>query len=256
MFSIDKFAYISGLKKINPTEKFLFGIITMFLCIGLNNIFDSIAILIIMSSVTIIKGKIPFKSYMKFMTLPMTFLLIGVITIAINVIDSGQVTILSFKLFNLTLGCTKESIEISSKLFLKSLASVSCLYFITLSTPIFEILVVLKKFKLPKLFIELMGLVYRFIFVLLETANMIFISQDSRLGYSNIKIGYKSLGKLVSALFISAYKRSQDIYTAMESRGYYGEINLLDEEYPYSYKRILLMSIIEIILIIISFWRI
>jgi cobalt/nickel transport system permease protein len=151
------------------------------------------------------------------------------------------------------MGCTYDSILVATRLFLKSLASVSCLYFLTLTTPVFEVLSVLRKLKVPKLFIELMGLIYRFIFVLLDTANMIYISQNSRLGYSTMRNSYNSLGKLISALFISSYKRSQDIYTAMESRCYDGDINLLENDYKYSYKNISLIIVIEIVLIIISF---
>ena len=151
------------------------------------------------------------------------------------------------------MGCTYFSILTAARLFFKSLASVSCLYFLTLTTPIFEILSVLKKLKVPKLFVELMGLIYRFIFVLLDTANMIYISQNSRLGYSTLKTGFNSLGKLIANLFISSYKRSQDIYTAMESRCYDGDINLLENNYTYSYKNISLIIVVEIVLIIMNF---
>jgi len=103
--------------------------------------------------------------------------------------------------------------------------------------------------------VELMGLIYRFIFVLLDTANMIYISQNSRLGYSTFGTGLNSLGKLITSLFLSSYKRSQDIYTAMESRCYDGDINLLENNYAFSYKNIFLIVVVEVVLIIISFSR-
>lgn len=252
MISIDKLSYISGLKRVNPMEKFIFSMVTMVICISLNNIIDSIAILLIMSAITIFKGKIPFKNYIKFMSLPLAFLVIGVITIAINVVDNEE-TIFKFTILGITIGGTYNSILIAVELFFKSLGAVSCLYFLILSTPIFEVLSILRKLRVPKLFVELMGLIYRFIFVLLNTANMIYISQNSRLGYSNPRTGFNSLGKLITTLFINSYKRSQDIYTAMESRCYDGDINLLEDSYTYSYKNILLIITVEIILITINF---
>lgn len=253
MISIDKFAYISGLKKVNPMEKFTFAMLTMIVCIALNNIIDSIIILLLMTIITVTLGKIPLKTYIKLMIIPLAFLIIGVITIAINVVGTSFDLIFSFTIFNIKLGCTYDSILTATGLFLKSIASVSCLYFLTLTTPVFEILSVLKKLKVPKLFVELMGLIYRFIFVLLDTTNMIYISQNSRLGYSTLKIGFNSLGKLIANLFISSYKRSQDIYTAMESRCYDGDINLLENNYTYSYKNILLIIVVELLLIVINF---
>ena len=150
----------------------------------------------------------------------------------------------SFSIYNIKLGCTYDSILTAARLFFKSLASVSCLYFLTFNTPVFEVLSVLRKLKVPKLFVELMGLIYRFIFLLLDTANMIYISQNSRLGYSTLKTSFSSLGKLITTLFISSYKRSQDIYNAMESRCYDGDINLLENNYTYSYKNITLIIVV------------
>ncbi|WP_368489800.1 cobalt ECF transporter T component CbiQ [Clostridium sp. BJN0013] len=253
MISIDKLAYTSQLRSVSPMEKVIFSIFTMVLCIFLNNIVYSLIITVLMGIITLFKGKIPGRAYLELMLIPMIFLIIGVITIAINVIGNSKDVLFGFTILNIKLGCTRESIEMSLKIFFKALAAVSCLYFLALSTPIFEVLMVLRKLKVPKLFVELMGLIYRFIFVLLDTANMIFISQNSRLGYSTIKTSYNSLGKLISCLFISSYRRSQDIYTAMESRCYDGEINLIENNYKVSYGNMLIIIIIEIIAICISF---
>lgn len=253
MIFIDKLAYTSKLKNVNPMEKFIFAMVTIIMCIMLNKIEVSITILLLMAYITIFKGKLPIKDYIILMSLPLVFLMIGVITIAINVVSLSGGGIFSFKILGVTLGCTYDSILIAARLFFKSLASVSCLYFLTLTTPIFEVLSVLRRLKVPKLFVELMGLIYRFIFVLLDTVSMIYISQNSRLGYSTFRRGLNSLGKLVTSLFISSYKRSQDIYIAMESRCYDGEINLLENHYTYSYKNIFLIIVVEVALIIIRF---
>ncbi|MBU3161094.1 cobalt ECF transporter T component CbiQ [Clostridium frigoris] len=253
MISIDKLAYISKLKNVNPMEKFIFSMATIIVCISLNNIADSIIILLLMGFITVYKGKLPLKNYIELMSIPLVFLIMGVITIAINVATSSKGLIFSFSIFNVTLGCTYDSLITAARLFFKSLAAVSCLYFLTLTTPVFEVLSVLRKLKVPKLFVELMGLIYRFIFVLLDTANMIYISQSSRLGYSTFRRGFNSLGNLVTSLFLSAYKRSQDIYMAMESRCYDGDINLLENHYVTSYKNISLIILVEVFLIIISF---
>jgi cobalt/nickel transport system permease protein len=253
LISIDKLAYTSKLKNVNPMEKFIFSMATIIMSITLNNIKVSIIVLLVMGFMTVSKGKLPFKDYIALMSLPLTFLIIGVITIAINVTSINKGLIFSFSVFNIKLGCTYESISIATRLFFKSLASVSCLYFLTLTTPIFEVLSVLRKLKVPKLFVELMGLIYRFIFVLLDTVNMIYISQNSRLGYSTFRISLNSLGGLISSLFLSSYKRSQDIYTAMESRCYDDEINLLENNYSRSYKNIFLIIVVELVLILIKF---
>ncbi|MBU3143715.1 cobalt ECF transporter T component CbiQ [Clostridium sp. CF012] len=252
MISIDKLSYISRLRKVNPMEKFIFAILTMLLSIYLNNILTSVIVIILMGFITVYKGKIPLNSYLILMFIPLGFLIIGVITIAINIGDYSSQTIFGFSILNVKFGCTSESIIESIKVLFRSLAAVSCLYFLSLSTPIVELLSVLKKLKVPKLFVELMSLIYRFIFIILETVNMIYISQNSRLGYSNLKTSYNSLGKLIGALFLSSYKRSQDMYTALESRCYDGDINVLENTYKTSYMNLVMIIVLQIFLIFLA----
>jgi cobalt/nickel transport system permease protein len=252
MISIDKLSYISKLRIVNPMEKFIFAIITMLLSIYLNNILISVIVIILMGFITVYKGKIPLSSYLILMLIPLSFLIIGVITIAINIGANTNESLFSFSILNVEFGCTVESIIESVKVLFRSLAAVSCLYFLSLSTPIVELLSVLKKLKVPKLFIELMSLIYRFIFIMLETINMIYISQNSRLGYSNLKTSYNSLGKLIGSLFLSSYKRSQDMYTALESRCYDGDINVIENTYKISYVNLFLIVLLETFLIFVA----
>ncbi|KOC36785.1 cobalt ECF transporter T component CbiQ [Clostridium botulinum] len=251
MISIDKLSYISKLRNVNPMEKFMFAVITMFFGIFLNNLIVSILIFFIMSFITLYKGKIPFKSYYKLILMPLFFLVIGTVTIAINLGNNNDF-LLKFSIFTVNIGCTKESLYEAIQVFLKSMSAVTCLYFLALTTPIVEVLLVLKRLKMPKLFIELMGLIYRLIFILLETINIIYISQKGRLGYSSIKLGYKSLGQLITILFVKAYKKSQDMYTALESRCYSGEINVIESEYNISYRNIFMIIFLQIVLVIIK----
>lgn len=252
MISIDKLSYISQLRRENPMEKFIFAILTMLMSIYLNNILISIIVIFLMGFITVYRGKIPLNSYLILMLIPLGFLIVGVISIAITIGDFKSETLFGFTILNIKFGCTMESIIESVKVLFRSLAAVSCLYFLSLSTPIVELLSVLKKLKVPKLFIELMSLIYRFIFIILDLVNMIYISQNSRLGYSNLKTGYKSLGKLIGSLFLSAYKRSQDMYNALESRCYEGDINVLENTYKISYINLFRILFLEAFLIFLA----
>ena len=84
MFNIDKYAYASKLKKIDPMGKFLFSIITLGVCLWANNLIISIAVLFIMGYSTIKIGGTPIKVFFKLMLIPLAFLIIGVLTITIN----------------------------------------------------------------------------------------------------------------------------------------------------------------------------
>ena len=103
----------------------------------------------------------------------------------------------------------------------------------------------------PSLLTELMLLIYRFIFVLFETASSITVSQQSRLGNRSFKTRIRSFGKLGSSLFILALKRSGALYDAMESRCYDGSIRVLSREQPAKAGEIAVIALYGAVLVLV-----
>lgn len=250
MINIDKYAYNSKLKNIEPMEKFVFSILTLFVCLWADLSVISIFVLFVMGWVTVFKGGIPFPFFAKLLLLPMSFLIIGVITIAVNISSNTEIFLSYIPIGGTFIGISLTGLSEAVHLFLKSMGAVSCLYYLSLTTPMVDILSVFRRLKIPKLIIELMSLIYRFIFVLIETADTMFIAQDSRLGYRSLSSSYRSLGALASTLFIRAYKRSDELYTALEARGYDGELNVLEEKFEKSRLGYIAPIIINIFLIV------
>lgn len=250
MLSMDYYAYQSKLKQISPFPKLLFALFTLGVCLWANSIAISLMILLLMEWVTVSRGGTPLSLFLKFLLVPMSFLLIGVFSIGINISGSPEAFLFSVPVFGMYLGTSSAGIINALQLFFKALGAVSCLYFLSLSTPMVDLLAALRRLKIPKLFIEMMSLIYRFIFVLLETANIMFTAQNSRLGYSSLSSGYRSLAALVSTLFVRAYKRSEEIYTALEARGYDGELNVLEMKFDSPRYEYIVPLIINAILIL------
>jgi cobalt/nickel transport system permease protein len=254
MIRIDKYAYMSNLRESSPVQKTVLAALMTGICLWADSMSVSFAILLSMSLITVKKGGIPMKSYIGLMMLPLSFLLIGTLTIAFeistyepganHVIQHG--IIFSRNIGILSVSVSKFGVLRASSLYIKALGATSCLYFLSLSTPMTDIMSVLRKLRLPSLLIDLMLLIYRFIFVLLEVSNTIFTAQESRMGYSSIANSYRSLGSLASSLFIRSYVRSDAVYTALEARGYDGEITVIEREYednPYIYAGMIVVSI-------------
>ena len=89
----------------------------------------------------------------------------------------------------------------------------------------------LERMHVPHLLVELMELIYRFIFVLTETASRIRLAQESRLGYQGVRRSLSSLGTLASMVFLRAWRKADRVYTALESRGYSGSLVTLSGGY-------------------------
>jgi len=257
MLKIDSFAYANKLRKVHPAEKAAFALTTMFLCLIFSSVTLSAVIIILMAGVTVGLAGIPVKIYLRLMFLPFSFLLVGVITVVVSVSAGDTVVgvnaaewLVKIKISNITLGITSEGLLAAARLFFKSLGTVSCLYFMSLTTPFVEIAMIMRKIKLPALFIELTEIIYRFIFVLLKTAEDIYTSQSSRWGYSSFKNSMNSLGCLTAALFVRSLHRSQELFTTLTARGYTGQLNVLAPKYPVSAANITLIIIVETFLVI------
>lgn len=254
MIVIDKLCYYSKLRYVNAGEKFVYSILTLLFCVISRSITVALIVLVVNGILTVWKGGIPLSRYRKLMMIPLVFLFLSTIAIILNF---SQVPLNAFALpigkYYIT--SSWDSLEFGIQLILTALASVSCLYFLSLNTPMTDILLVLSRIHCPDLLIELMMLIYRFIFVLLEISSAISTAQDSRLGNKDYKTAVKSFGSLASVLFLRAMKKSNALYDAMESRCYDGKIRVLNENYPPKKKEILWIACFQIFLLGVTIWR-
>lgn len=254
MLSLDKIAYTSKILKNNPNEKIIYSILTMLITLFLNDIYVSITVLFLMYISIVFIGGIDKKIFFSLMSLPLLFLFISVLTILLTRVEATKTYIFTFSVLTYKYGFSKEAIAVVVKLVFKSLACISCLYFFILTTPVIDILYTLEKIKLPKIMVEIIGLVYRYIFVFIEAAQMIYISQDSRLGYSTIRTSFNSAAKLISSLFLKALKQADESFVSMEARCYNGEINFISSKYISSNRNIVIILLLNCFLALLHFF--
>ena len=75
-FDMDYIAHNNALTEFNPYFKLFLTIILLIVTLALDNLYFDIIIFIIMSFVILAIAKINYKSYLKFLTIPMAFLII------------------------------------------------------------------------------------------------------------------------------------------------------------------------------------
>lgn len=231
MIHIDHYAYLSKLKTIDPLEKMAFAIITLLVCIALNSPWVSVVVIAAMMGYSVRFGGIPPAFFVRLMLIPMAFLLIGILTVLVNGYPEPRGLLVAVPVMGHWLGISHQSLGLAANLFFKALGATACLYALSLTTPMVALLSSLRKLGLPVLITDLMGLIYRFIFVLMEASASIMTAQHARLGYSSATTAYRSFGTMLTMLLVKALKRSDELYTALESRGYQGELTVLEEDY-------------------------
>ena len=227
---IDDYAYKNKLYKVNPNKKFIIGMLLLIL--SLINPFNYISLLIIalMSFVIVVIAKIELKDYLHFIKIPLTFLIISIIMILLNFSHNKEIFLYSIKIGNLYVGVTNESLKSAMHLFFRALSCLTCIYFIMLTTPFYQLIFVFKKLHLPDVVLEISMLMYRFIFIFMEEVSDIRKSQELRFGYINLKNGYNSFGLLVSMLFKRMMIRYDEMSIALDMNLYDGTFHIVGDE--------------------------
>lgn len=228
---IDALAHTNQLRSLPPEHKLGFAA-ALFVLGYLAPAFAQLLIVLWLFIWVVKYAQIPAKIYIELLLLPTSFLLlslptllIGISTVAsFNNIETDVVWGMAVKPLYLYL--SRQGIEQATAVFTRSIALTSCLYFILLTIPTFELIRILQRLGCPPLITELMGLMYRFIFILTGTVGELLTAQQSRMGYGTWRIGMRSLSLLIGQLLQRTLNTYQQLSLGLAARGYNGDLRV------------------------------
>ncbi len=125
---------------------------------------------------------------------------------------------------------TVQGVQTATLLLARVETAVTFTSLLVLCTPWTHLLKALRAFRLPQEAIMMLAMTHRYIFLLVETAGQMFESRQSRTvgvvkGATARGIAARSAGVLLS----KSIALSNEVYLAMQSRGFRGEIRILSE---------------------------
>ncbi len=149
-------------------------------------------------------------------------LFIVVMVIILKLFLSGHVPLFSLRMMGLTAVAHRDGLM--EGLFIASRigGAVSLVALLGFSTSFTDIVGALAWLRAPAAFIEVSMFAWRYLFLLLEDAQVVYAAQKNRLGYSDAMRGMRSFGTLAGVLVIKAFDNSQSVAIAMAQRGYDG----------------------------------
>lgn len=234
MHIIDQYAYANRIREVDPAQKAILVGLVITLCLGLNQPLVNLLALGWMWGLTTFWAGLPARIFGRVILAEGFFLLLSVAGIVISVsLTLPAATDWRWQIGSIWVSSSPAALELALHLVTRSLGAAAAMNFLALTTPLVDLVDLLRRLRCPLLLIDLMTLIYRFIFVLLESLNQMYTAQSSRLGYINFRRGIISAGLLGSQLFIDAYQRSQRLQIALDSRGYAGELKVLPTTYQY-----------------------
>ena len=121
------------------------------------------------------------------------------------------------------LAITAPGMEIAGILFLRAGAAVGFVVLLTLTTRWNELLSGLRVLGVPKTFLIILAMTYRYLAVLMQSAQEVFFARQSRsVGGADSGANGKFLAGAVGGLFGKSLALTEDVHAAMRSRGWSG----------------------------------
>ncbi len=136
----------------------------------------------------------------------------------------------SFKIFGITLTITHQGLFGSALFVSRVIASVSFAVLVSITTRHFELLKVLRIFRVPQVFVMILGMCYRYIYLFMEVIQETYIAVKSRIGGCiDHSTGRRIAVWGMASLWYRSYQLNSAVYGAMVSRGFTGEPVLIDD---------------------------
>jgi cobalt/nickel transport system permease protein len=221
MHRIDRIAHMNRLAARSGVEKTLFAVGMLVCALVLPPWPGALVVLGVMLVATLGVARVSLGDYAKLAAGPLVFLAIGVLPLIIS-IDFGGARLVGFQL-------APDGVELALRVTARSLAAVSCLLFLSLSTPVPQILAVLRAARVPAVVPEVALLIYRDIWVFIDTVGGIRHAQASRLGYGTLRNSYRSLAMLTASFFGQALQRARTMDHGLQARNWQGELRVLED---------------------------
>jgi cobalt/nickel transport system permease protein len=150
------------------------------------------------------------------------------------IFTSAGVPWISIQVGPLSLMPTSEGLIRFLSITLKSWISVMAALLLSGITPFQELLLAMRTFRVPQLLVSVIGLMWRYLFVLADEAIRLMRARDARSGAApgtrsggGILWRARVTGGMAGSLFVRGFDRADRVYAAMLSRGYDGETRAL-----------------------------
>ena len=220
---VERYAASDGLlQRIDPRVKLCSVAALIFSAVAVRTLIP-LAILLVAVAAVCIASKIPLKFFFLRTTIFIP-IFAGVIALPLPFITLGTpLATVGYGDFILTV--TREGAYRAGQFTLRVWTCVALSILLMLTTRFSKLIQAMENFRFPKVFVTMMAVTYRFIFLFInETFRMALAKESRTVTRLRWKGNVKSLANMIATLFIRAHERGERVYLAMVARGYAGTI--------------------------------
>jgi cobalt/nickel transport system permease protein len=159
---------------------------------------------------------------------------IVVLPATFSFITPGEVVVPLWHWHGHPVGLTRQGLTAAALIVARVATSVSLVVLLTLTTPWTRLLAALRALAVPRMFILVIGMAYRYLFLLLGSVTDMFEARKARtvVAEADARAGRRFVSAAAGALFGRSYALSEEVHQAMVARGYRGDARTLERFTP------------------------
>ncbi|MDQ1449934.1 MAG: cobalt/nickel transport system permease protein [Actinomycetota bacterium] len=152
-----------------------------------------------------------------------------VLPAALSVITPGHVVVPLGTWFGTPVGFTAQGLTAAALIVMRAATSISLVVVLTITTPWPRLLAALRALFVPRAFVLVLALAYRYLFHLLGSVTDMYEARKARAPRDHdLARGRAFVAATAGATFGKAHALSEEVYLAMVARGYRGQATATD----------------------------
>ncbi len=239
---IEQAAYANRWRAASPAAKAAFALAGLLAAFGAVSPGAALRLAVLSALLTCFGAGVPVGLYLRVAAPAVGFLALSCLSLLIAV-DS-----------DFTWRWAPEALPQIATLAGRSLAALAALLGLVLTTPLPDLVALLRRLRCPDVLLDLMVLCYRMLFVFTQAVHDVHTAQRARLGYATTRQGLRSLGQLAANLALQVWQRAHALHLAALARNGDGSLRFLTPAFGHAGRDMALAVLAGVVLLILARW--
>lgn len=239
---IEQAAYSNRWRHVSPEAKVCFALAGLIAAFAAASPGAALRVALLSSLITCFGAGVPSTLYLRVAAPAAGFLSLSCLSLLITADTS------------FTWRWAPEALPQTAALAGRSLAALAALLGLVLTTPLADLIGLLRRLRCPEVLLDLMVLCYRMLFVFSQTVHDTRTAQQARLGYATSRQSLRSFGLLTANLAIQVWQRAHALHLAALARNGDGSLRFLMPTFPHVGREMALAVLAGVLLIALARW--
>jgi cobalt ECF transporter T component CbiQ len=231
MFADDVASQRGWLQRVDPRVK-IAGLLALLVAAAFARHIETLAAMYAATLLLAASSRLPLGFFVKrvWLFVPL-FTVVVVAPATLSVVTPGEIVLQLWTWQGTPHGLTAPGLYSAGLVVSRVAVSISLVALLTLTTPWNRLLAALRALGVPRMFVMITAMAYRFVFLLLGTLTQMYEARKARsLGrQAHDRAAREFVSASAGALFGKAHHLSEEVHQAMVARGYRGDATTLDD---------------------------